>query len=88
MITRFHTNIDCAKRFMRSISGLVILPMVGDIVRVYNDSESEINMAVVERQWTFTNGANPILICELGIPPWFEDIPHFVETIGLMGFNQ
>jgi hypothetical protein len=85
MITRFHTNIDCVKHFMGNISGLQIIPMKGDLVRIYNDSEIEINMAVIERQWTFTNSANPILICELGIPPWFEDIPHFIKS---MGFNR
>ena len=73
---------------MRSISGLVINPMVGDIVRVYSDSKCEINMTVVERRWTFTNGANPILICELHISPGYENIPHFEQAIKAMGFNR
>jgi hypothetical protein len=88
MITQFHTNIDCMKRFMQSISGLVINPMKGDLVRVYNDSECEINMLVVGRTWTFTNGANPVLICELSIPSGFENIPHFEKAIKSMGFNR
>jgi hypothetical protein len=87
MITRFHTNIDCAKRFMHNISGLAIAPMVGDLIRVYNDSESEIYMIVTERRWEFTNGANPILICDLHIPSWFKDVSYFASALSAMGFK-
>jgi hypothetical protein len=38
-------------------------------------------MPVIERTWTFTNGASPILICELGLPPCFKDIRDFEDFV-------
>jgi hypothetical protein len=87
MTTKFHTSVDCVKRFMGAISGLSIAPIVGDLVRVYHDSEIEIQMQVIGRTWEFTNGASPVLICELGIPPYFENIPKFTAFISSHGFH-
>lgn len=65
MRTEFRTNIDCCKKFMNYISGLSIQPMLGDRVRVYSDTVLEVWLKVVERRWTMTNGADPVLTCEL-----------------------
>jgi hypothetical protein len=65
---RFTTNIDCCKRYMGNISGLPldrINPAIGDRVRVYKDSALHVWLKVVGRRWTMTNGAQPVLECEL-----------------------
>ena len=87
MYTQFRTNVDCAKRFMSSISGLEISPLVGDLVRVYNDSDCEINMVVVGRTWKFTNGSDPILVCELHVPPPWKTVPEFEKILNSFGFR-
>jgi hypothetical protein len=82
---RFSTNIDCMKRFMSHISGMAISaidPKVGDLVEVYKDSELIVELAVVSRRWTFTNGSSPQLVCDLHLPPnrW-ASFAHFTETM-------
>lgn len=67
-MVKFHTNIDCCKRYMGCISGLsvaAINPLVGDTVLVYHDSAIDVYLKVVDRRWTMTNAATPILHCEL-----------------------
>ncbi len=65
MHTVFRTNVDCCKKFMSNISGLSIQVNVGDRVRVYHDSAFDHYMKVCEREWTFTNGSDPVLTCYL-----------------------
>jgi hypothetical protein len=87
MTTTFRTNIDCAKRFMNHISGLPgINPAVGDMVRVYGDTQCEIYMVVKERYWSFTNGASPVLTCYLSVPPPLETIAQFEKRLRGFGF--
>lgn len=67
-MVQFRTNIDCCKKFMGNISGLplsTINPIVGDRVRVYHDTQIEVWLQVVGRNWRMTNGTNPVLECEL-----------------------
>jgi hypothetical protein len=79
----FSTNIDCMKRFMGNISGLPIEPSVGDLVRVWKDSELEVYLQVVARTWTFTNGSDPHLTCELHLPKHnWESLAHFIKVMG------
>lgn len=76
---RFHTNIDCMKKFMGRISGLDIQPLVGDLVQVYRDSELIIELAVVERHWTFDPAE---LNCELYLPnERWESLAHFIKVM-------
>ena len=88
MACTFRTNIDCMKRFMGNISGLPIEPSVGDLVRVYKDSELEVYLQVVERTWTFhnwttTGGSDPKLTCELHLPKhMWESLDHFIKVMG------
>lgn len=83
MHCRFHTNIDCMKKFMNGISGLPIEPNTGDLVRVYSDSQLEVYLQVVGRTWTFTNGATPQLTCELHLPKnQWESLEHFIKVMG------
>lgn len=77
---RFMTNIDCMKKFMPNISGLPINPAVGDLVRVYKDSELEVYLRVESRSWTFVNGAEPELTCDLHLAPGWT-LPQFIETM-------
>ncbi len=68
MRVEFRTNIDCCRRFMGNISYLPLAhinPLVGDRVRVYYDSELEVWLKVVTRNWIMTNGSSPVLICDL-----------------------
>jgi hypothetical protein len=78
----FKTNIDCMKRFMSNISGLPISPNVGDLIRVYHDTQLEIDLEVVDRRWVFTNGSNPQLFCDLHLPKnrW-ESLAHFITVM-------
>lgn len=79
----FHTNVDCCIKFMNNISGLPndgINPLVGDLIRVYHDSDLEIYMKVVDRTWRMTDGANPQLTCELWLTTGWT-IPLFEEML-------
>lgn len=78
---RFATNIDCMKRFMSHISGLAIDPHEGDLVEVYRDSNLLIELQVVSRRWTFTNGADPQLVCDLHLPNTWHNLPQFIEVM-------
>ena len=87
MTTRFRTNIDCAKKFMSDISEQSILPAVGDLITVHKTSEIEINMPVIQRTWIFPEYKNPVLICELGLPPYFKDIRIFEDFLWSKGYR-
>ncbi|MFY4731230.1 hypothetical protein [Nitrospira sp. BLG_2] len=75
------------KKFMGNISGLPIEPQVGDLVRVYHDSHFEVDLKVVQRRWTFTNGSDPQLTCELHLPPYWESLAHFIKVMGENGIR-
>ena len=78
----FRTNIDCMKKFMTSISGMAISPEVNDLVRVYRDSNLEICLQVISRKWEFTNGATPVLICDLHLPKdHWTSLKHFTDVM-------
>ena len=82
MNTQFHTNIDCMKKFMSHISGLSIVPNVGDIVEVYKDSRLSVELQVEQRRWTFINGAQPTLHCELHLPKHrWDSLAHFIKVM-------
>jgi hypothetical protein len=67
---------------MIAISGLQLRPNVGDLVEVYRDSSLSIELQVVGCRWTFTNGADPILHCELHIAKGhWNHLPHFIEVM-------
>lgn len=75
---RFHTNIDCMKKFMYRLSGLPIDPHVGDLVEVYRDSELIIELEVVSRKWKFDGD----LICELHLPRGrYTSLAQFTEVM-------
>ena len=80
-ICQFHTNIDCMKRFMSNISGLQIRPMANDTVEVYRDSELSVVLRVCSCRWTFTNGATPILHCDLHLTLDWENIIEFIKAM-------
>lgn len=73
---KFHTNIDCMKKFMLDISAnFPSQPLVWDLVQVYSDSKIIVELIVVSRSWSFTRiysefGCSiiPQLHCELHIP--------------------
>lgn len=84
----FRTNIDCCKLFMSSISGLTverINPLVGDRIQVYRDSEFIVDMKVVDRYWTMTNGSELQLEVWLGLTGGWT-IPGFAAMMRGRGF--
>jgi len=84
---KFHTNIDCCKPFMCNISGIHDFnPLVGDYVRVYHNSNFEVEMKVAERHWKFIDGASPELHCWLNAPNAMS-IPDFIISLRNRGFN-
>lgn len=64
-----------------------INPLVGDLVRVYHDSEFSLYLKVVGRKWEMTNGSSPVLMAELGVPDYFENISHLEKTLTARGFR-
>lgn len=89
MSVQFITNVDMCKRFMGQISGLPldrINPAVGDLVRVYHDTEFTLYMPVIERRWIMDNGTNPRLWCYLGCPLGLT-IPGIEEVLRNRGFK-
>lgn len=89
MSVEFTTKIDVCKRFMYSISGQSlekINPLVGDLVRVYHDTDFQLFMPVTERKWVITNGETTRLYCYLDLPRGYS-IPEFTRMMNGRGFR-
>lgn len=87
---QFTTNLDACKRMMGNVSGLPlssINPQVNDLVRVYHDAEFDLYLKVVSRKWEMTNGGNPVLVCELHLPDYFETISALEGCLLSRGFR-
>lgn len=83
---------------MSSNSGLALSafnPQIGDWIRVYHDSNFEIEMKVAERRWRLTNGrqwkltnrSNPELHCWLTSPNGM-DLINFEDVLKQHGFSS
>lgn len=87
-MTRFHTNIDCAKRFVHNLPGTAETNfMVGDTVQVYQDKAGVLEMKVVGRKW-IPGGYGPVLSVELGLASQFQSISDMERLIMARGFPR
>ncbi len=86
MTTIFRTNINCVKHFMNNISGLNLDPKINDNVEIYRDSDCKIVMTIISRTWTFTNGSQPVLVCQLDVPSNFQSISEFEKYVESLWF--
>ena len=81
MTTKFHTNIDCMKKFMVYPS-TKIQPRKGDLVEVYRDTTG----FTIELEVHYCTWRQNELFCELGLPKaGVENLAQFIDRMRQYG---
>lgn len=83
--TIFHTNIDCAKGFVRQLPETYQTGyQVGDQIQVFKEKGGELYMKVVGRSWKMDS----TLQVELGLSYHFQTISEMEKFITSRGFPR